>query len=74
MIYPLAKVMGLKSLQKHPIYTTQENVTTMDYMHRKDTQPDRSDNINNNHSTYHFSQRKSIAHVLGKNVYFRLDY
>ena len=45
MIYPLAKVMGLKSLQKHPIYTTQENVTTMDYMHRKDTQPDRSDNI-----------------------------
>ena len=59
--------MGLQSRQKTPFFARHKE---HDYMHKQDIWHDHSGNIIN-HATYYVSQRKSIAHVLDKRVYFR---
>ena len=62
MISPL---WACKVVKTNPFFARHKE---RDYRHRKDTRHDRSDNIS--HTTYYFSQQKSIAHVLGKSVHF----
>ena len=62
----ISKSYGPAKSSKKETFCTTQRTRLQD---RKDIQHDRSDNID--HITYNFSQRKSIAHVLDKRVYFR---